>query len=41
MNKCLFSCKPTMKGLVPSVYFTECFGFRFLTSVPKGKYLPV
>ena len=40
-NTCSFTCKPTTKCIESCVYFTEFFGFRFLTRVPMGNYLPV
>ena len=40
-NTCSFICKPTTKSIESCVYFTEFFGFRFLTRVPMGNYLPV
>ena len=40
-NTCSFTCKPTTKIIESCVYFTEFFGFRFLTRVPMGNYLPV
>ena len=40
-NTHLFTCKPTTKSIESCVYFTEFFGFRFLTRVPMGNYLPV
>ena len=40
-NTCSFTCKPTTKCIESCVYFTEFFGFRFLTRVLMGNYLPV
>ena len=40
-NTCSFTCKPTAKCIESCVYFTEFLGFRFLTRVPMGNYLPV
>ena len=40
-NTCSFTCKPTTKSIESCVYFTNFFGFRFLTRVPTGNYLPV
>ena len=34
---CSFSCKPTVKDLVPSVYLTKFLGFRFFNTCSYGE----